>query len=494
MKVYNTLTRCKEEFTPVEPGKVGFYICGPTVYNDIHIGNARTFLSFDVIRRFLEYSGYEVTYVQNITDVDDKIINLAIEEGREASEVAAEYSEAFISVMKAVGVREPSIRPKATEEIDSMIELIECLVTGGHAYEIEGDVYFSVRSFPAYGSLSGRNIDGLKAGARVDINEQKRDPLDFALWKAAKPWEPSWPSPWGAGRPGWHIECSAMSKRYLGSPFDIHAGGEDLVFPHHENELAQSEACYPGGFAKYWLHGGMLTIDKEKMSKSEGNFLLLKDVLEHVRPQALRLLMLQTHYRSPFDYSPDRLEEATSALERIEGALRNAQWFLDEHEISDSDQKPSSCALARARFKVFMNDDFNTAGAVAVVFELVSEVNRMLAKASTVPADADDVAYLQDLGDTITELLAVLGVELSLEAGSESLFSGDDEQALIALASKQAAYEGTEVTEALEALLAARTKARADKDWTRADAIRDGLANLGLAIEDTPQGPRITHV
>lgn len=507
MRLYNTLTRQKEEFVPIRPGEVGFYICGPTVYNDIHIGNARTFLSFDVIRRYLQYCGFRVEYVQNITDVDDKIINRAREEGRAASEVAEEYTLAFIEAMGALGVQEPTIRPKATEEIPSMVALIECLVENGHAYTVDGDVYFSVRSFPPYGRLSGCRIDEMVSGARVGVDERKRDPLDFALWKAAKPGEPSWPSPWGEGRPGWHIECSAMSERYLGTPFDIHAGGEDLIFPHHENELAQSEACYQGGFARYWLHGGMLTIDREKMSKSEGNFLLLKDVLEQVRPQALRLLMLQTHYRSPFDYSPARLDEATAALERIEGALGNIRWTLRGTGITDSWVGGNSIAAgsfeedaelgsplgdAQERFEAYMDDDFNTAGAVAVVFELVSEANQVLASERQ---GSSDLEYLGALGKAIIRLLAVLGIELE-PAGSPGALEnieGDREQALLALAGELADYKGGSVKEALDVLLEAREESRKAKDWARADAVRAGLAGLGLAIEDTPQGPRVTH-
>ena len=495
MKLYNTLTRRKEEFVSLQPGKVGFYICGPTVYNHIHIGNARTFLSFDVIRRYLEYSGYEVEYVQNITDVDDKIINRAREEGRAAAEVAAEYTQAFIDAMSAVGVGDPTVRPRATEEIPAMIEHIERLIEEGHAYVAQGDVYFSVRSFASYGCLSGRKVDDLLAGARVEVDQRKQDPLDFALWKAAKPGEPSWSSPWGEGRPGWHIECSAMSKRYLGESFDIHAGGEDLIFPHHENELAQSEACYHRGFARYWLHGGMLTIDKEKMSKSEGNFLLLKDVLEHVRPQALRLLMLQTHYRSPFDYSPSRLEEATAALERIEGALTNIQWWLQAQDDKggNSDGEAGGSALAasaRARFIEHMDDDFNTAGAVAVIFELVSEANRLLAEGGNAPVSA---GCLTAIAKTVTELLAVLGIELAVEGSQEDKLTIDNQQALLALAGELVEYEGSDTSQALQCLLSARDEARGAKDWARADVLRDGLGALGLTIEDTPQGSRIAR-
>ena len=329
LKIYDTKLREKVPFESLEHGKIGMYVCGPTVYNYIHIGNARTFVSFDVIRRYLSWRGFDVKFVSNITDVDDKIIKKANEEGRSAAEVAAEYSLAFLDDMHAMNVQDPDVRPRATEEIPEMIQLIQELIDGGHAYEVEGDVYFSVRSYADYGALSGRNIDEMEGGHRElradgqGLEDRKRDHLDFALWKAAKPGEPSWESPWGQGRPGWHIECSAMSRKYLGLPFDIHGGGADLVFPHHENERAQSEAACGCTFANHWMHSGMLQINHEKMSKSLGNFLLLRDILKTTSPDVLRFLMLQTHYRSPLDFSDERLDEAASALSRIENAVRN---------------------------------------------------------------------------------------------------------------------------------------------------------------------------
>ncbi|MDR3307912.1 MAG: cysteine--tRNA ligase [Coriobacteriales bacterium] len=520
MRVYNTLARTKQEFVPLHEGKVSFYLCGPTVYNHIHIGNARTFLSFDMIRRYLEYRGYDVTYVQNITDVDDKIINRAAEEGRTAAEVAAEYTQAFIDAMHALGVRDPTVRPRATQEIDAMTSLISCLVETGHAYEVEGDVYFSVRSFKPYGRLSGRDIEQMQSGARVEVDPRKRDPLDFALWKAAKPGEPSWPSPWSDGRPGWHIECSAMSARYLGNPFDIHAGGDDLVFPHHENEIAQSEACSGVTFANYWLHGGMLTIDREKMSKSEGNFLLLKDVLTHVRPQALRLLMLQTHYRSPFDYSAERLQEAAAALDRIESALRNIAWSVaqpapatakehpaDKPESSVASQLLTQTARTREQFAASMDDDFNTAGAVAALFDLVSAANVALANASVGSSGSGSAgggasesasgstsdqpaAVLAQAAATIVELLGVLGVDLAPTQGGD----GSEVPAeAVELAARLAGYAGDNPAQAIDALLGIRNEARASKDWALADAVRDGLANVGYTIEDTAQGTRVVR-
>ncbi|MDR2109566.1 MAG: cysteine--tRNA ligase [Coriobacteriales bacterium] len=498
MRIYNTLTRRKQEFVPVTAGKVGFYICGPTVYNDIHIGNARTFLSFDVIRRYLEYSGYQVTYVQNLTDVDDKIINRAHQEGRSAAEVAADYSEAFIAVMRDLGVKDPSIRPRATEEIPAMLEVISCLIEQDHAYVVDGNVYFAVRSYQPYGQLSGRDVEQLLSGARVEADERKRDPLDFALWKAAKPGEPAWESPWGAGRPGWHIECSAMSSRYLGLPFDIHAGGDDLVFPHHENELAQSDACSHKGFANYWLHGGMLTINKEKMAKSEGNYLLLKDVLQQVRPQALRLLMLQTHYRSPFDYSVERLQEATAALERVESAIRNLSWVLKStagvpsapNDISDTNVSWTADLLAkteqaRQQFAEAMDDDFNTAAAVAAVFELVTASNASVQNG--IRGDTHHRAVDEALA-TIIELLSVLGVSLKV-VEADAAYPPE----VLTLARELAAYPGTNAAEAVDALLAVRAEARAAKDWPRADAVRDRLAALGLVIEDTASGARVVQ-
>ncbi|MDR1421966.1 MAG: cysteine--tRNA ligase [Coriobacteriales bacterium] len=500
MRLYNTLTRRKEEFKPRELGKVAFYLCGPTVYNHIHIGNARTFLSFDVIRRYLEFSGYEVTYVQNVTDVDDKIIKRAAEEGRTVTEVAEEYTTAFIEVMHALGVKDPTIRPKATEEIPAMLALIECLVAGENAYESGGDVYFSVRSFPSYGKLSGRDIEQLQSGARVEIDERKRDPLDFALWKAAKPGEPSWPSPWGEGRPGWHIECSAMSERYLGTPFDIHAGGDDLVFPHHENERAQSEACSHTTFAHYWLHGGMLTIDREKMAKSVGNFLLLKDVLEKVRPQALRLLMLQTQYRSPFDYSVERLSEATAALERVESALRNLAWTTENYAgVPIAPNEPGERAVSwtgdllariertREQFVLAMDDDFNTAGAVAAIFELVTAGNSSVSDG--VLSESHRLAVIET-ADTIIKLLGVLGVMLGVDDSEDA-----EELPLetVELARELAGYHGDIPAEAVDLLLALRREARTHKDWATADAVRDGLGTLGFVIEDTSTGTRVVR-
>ena len=343
MLVYNSQTHRKQELEPIEPGKIRMYVCGPTVYDQIHIGNARTFLSFDVIRRYLSYKGYQVTFAQNLTDVDDKIINRANEQGRTAVEVAEEFSNAFIEQMHRFGILDPDIRPRATREIEAMQQMIELLIEKDHAYVASnGDVYFSVRSDKNYGILSGRDLDQLRAGERVEVNDEKRDPFDFALWKAAKPGEPSWPSPWGDGRPGWHTECCAMIHRYLGTPIDIHGGGQDLIFPHHENETAQAMCAWDEPLANCWMHTGMLRVDGEKMSKSLGNFYTLKEVLDKYPADAVRLLMLQTHYRAPLDFSFDRLDGTVGTLQRMQGCVKNLRWAAEsasrESDFNDSDR------------------------------------------------------------------------------------------------------------------------------------------------------------
>lgn len=498
IRLYDTKQHKKVDFKPIREGEVSMYVCGPTVYNRIHIGNARTFISFDMIRRYLEWRGFDVKFVQNVTDVDDKIIARAAEEGRTAAEVAEQYTEAFIADMDAAGVLAPTIRPKATEEIGAMIALVEKLIEKGHAYEVEGDVYFSVRSDARYGTLSGRNIDEMEAGHRElradgqNLEDRKRDPLDFALWKAAKPGEPSWDSPWGKGRPGWHIECSAMSEKYLGLPFDIHGGGADLVFPHHENERAQSECGCDSTFANYWMHSGMLQINSEKMSKSLGNFLLLHEVLDQARPQALRMLMLQTHYRSPLDFSEERLEEAEASLTRIENSVKNIDWLcstatdgaLDVVDAADLEEKYK---LAREAFSEAMDDDFNAPAALGAIFTLVTELNSAVADRSLSVADAQTAVKVRD---GIAELLGVLGVEITDAQGDGEACDYPPE--VIALAADVAGYGGDDAMEAVEALLEARASARGEKNWALADQVRDGLVGLGFVIEDTPQGARVT--
>ncbi len=496
IKLYDTKLRRKVDFVPLNEGKVGMYVCGPTVYNRIHIGNARTFISFDTIRRYLMWRGYDVTFVQNVTDVDDKIIKRANEEGRTAAEVAAEYTARFIDDMHAAGVKDPDIRPKATEEIESMQELIQELIDGGHAYAVDGDVYFAVRSYDAYGQLSGRNIDEMEGGHRElradgqGLEDRKRDPLDFALWKAAKPGEPSWPSPWGEGRPGWHIECSAMSHKHLGLPFDIHGGGSDLVFPHHENERAQSEAAYGCTFANHWMHSGMLQINQEKMSKSLGNFMLLHEVLETTRPAALRMLMLQTHYRSPLDFSEDRLAEADAALTRIENAVKNLDWLLETAVDGEAALDGAALAVrtqaAREGFGTAMDDDFNAPAALGEIFAFVGEVNAAVADRTL---SASDVEAVSAARDAIVELMDVLGIAVAEEAAGSAY-----PVEVVALAAEIAGYAGTDAAEAVDALLVARTAARKEKNWAVADGVRDGLKALGLVVEDTPQGPRVSVV
>lgn len=497
IKLYDTKLRRKVDFEPLREGKVSMYVCGPTVYNRIHIGNARTFISFDTIRRYLKWRGFEVTFVQNVTDVDDKIIKRANEEGRSAAEVAAEYTRLFIEDMHAAGVEDPDVRPKATEEIGTMIELVQQLVEGGHAYEVEGDVYFAVRSYDAYGQLSGRNIDEMEGGHRElradgqGLEDRKRDPLDFALWKAAKPGEPSWDSPWGPGRPGWHIECSAMSHKYLGLPFDIHGGGSDLVFPHHENERAQSEAAYGCTFANHWMHSGMLQINQEKMSKSLGNFKLLYEVLETTRPAALRMLMLQTLYRSPLDFSDDRLAEAEAALVRIENAVKNLDWLVetasdDAEPALDSAALLEAAASVREGFIAAMDDDFNAPAALGEVFSFVGEVNAAVADKSLAAADVEAVSAARAV---IVELMDVLGVAVAQSSEAGAAYPAE----VIDLAAEVAGFAGSDAAEAVDALLEARAAARKEKNWTVADRVRDGLKDLGFTIEDTPQGARVSY-
>ena len=516
IKIYDTKLRQKVEFQPKEPGKISMYVCGPTVYNRIHIGNARTFISFDVIRRYLIWRGFDVTFVQNVTDVDDKIIKRAGEEGRSAAEVAAEYTQAFIDDMHAAGVLDPDVRPRATGEIPDMIALVQELVDGGHAYEVEGDVYFSVRSYPAYGELSGRNIDEMESGHRElradgqGLEARKRDPLDFALWKAAKPGEPSWDSPWGKGRPGWHIECSAMSRKYLGLPFDIHGGGADLVFPHHENERAQSEAACGCTFARHWMHSGMLQIanektgEIEKMSKSLNNFLLLHEALDIVRPETLRMLMLQTHYRSPLVFGEQRVAEADAALTRIENAVKALDWLLEAGQptgddavggiaeakaelvaVLDASALNDRVAALRESFTASMDDDFNAPAAVGDIFAFVSDVNAMTADLTTL--NGDTYPAVRAARDVIVELMDVLGIDVSA-AGVGEAYPVE----VVALAADLAGYDGDDPEIAVARLLEARATARAEKMWAVADGVRNGLADLGFIIEDTPQGARVT--
>ena len=487
IRIYNSKLHEKCDFEPIEKKKARMYVCGPTVYDQIHIGNARTFLSFDVIRRWLVASGYEVTFAQNLTDVDDKIINRANEQGRTSEEVASEFTDAFIEQMHRFNILDPDIRPRATQEIGPMIGMIKSLIEQGYAYAADnGDVYFSVRSDPDYGEVSGRKIDDLMVGARIEENEDKRDPLDFALWKAAKPGEPSWPSPWGQGRPGWHTECAAMVHRYLGTPIDIHGGGGDLAFPHHENECAQATCCWHQGFANVWMHTGMLRVDGEKMSKSLGNFYTLKEVLDAHSAAALRLLMLQTHYRSPLDFSWERLEGAENSLERIATCVENLQWAAGHADEGVTPDKELAQRLldavdaAKSEYEAQMNDDFNTAGAIAAYFMLITEANTYVEQAGGV---VDKEACLR-CAASIMEAFGLLGIELPIKQAKLPT-------ELIGIAERVADYTGECVDAAAEAILAVRAEARAAKDWARADAIRDELKALNLVVEDTASGSRI---
>ena len=489
MLVYNTQTHRKEELVPVEPGHISMYVCGPTVYDQIHIGNGRTFLAFDVIRRYLVYKGYQVRFAQNLTDVDDKIIQRANEEGVTAAELARTYSDAFIEQMGRLNVLAPDIRPRATQEIDAMVSMISGLIDQGNAYAVpSGDVYFSVRSCETYGRVSGRNVDELLVGARIEENSDKRDPLDFALWKAAKPGEPSWESPWGEGRPGWHTECAAMVHRYLGTPIDIHGGGSDLVFPHHENESAQACCRWHEPLANLWMHTGMLRVDGEKMSKSLGNFHTLKEVLDRYPADAVRLLMLQTHYRSSLDFSFERLDGCVGALERLRTTARNLRWAAENSDGSscggDAAQALSDAIdAARDGFISAMDDDFNTSSALAAVFSLANQANAYLDAAG---AGACTSTLLR-ASDTLVELLEVLGLE-SVRPQADPLPAG-----LVDVARDLVGFDGDDVDGAVAALVDARAAARAAKDWARADVIRDAVSDLGLGVEDTQAGTRITR-
>ncbi|MBS7361048.1 MAG: cysteine--tRNA ligase [Oscillospiraceae bacterium] len=459
MKVYNTLTRQKEELVPITPGEVKMYACGPTVYNYIHIGNARPLCIFDILRRYLEYRGYKVKFVQNFTDIDDKIIKRANEEGVKFSEVSEKYIDEFWKDAKGLNVRQANVHPKATENIDNIINIISTLIDKGYAYEAQGDVYFSPKNFDGYGKLSHQPLEELEAGARIMVGEVKREPMDFAVWKAAKPGEPSWDSPWGKGRPGWHIECSAMVCRYLGETIDIHCGGQDLIFPHHENEIAQSE-CFTGKpFANYWMHNGYINVDNVKMSKSLGNFFTVRDVAEKYGYEPIRYLLISSQYRSPINYSAEIIEQCSAALNRlytcrdsIDFELKNA---ADAAHDGD-DAVIEGFSKYREQFIAAMDDDLNTADAIAAIFELVRDINtNVVGKGSSKKLCEAAVGIFDELTD-------VLGLVYNRK--TEEL---DDD---------------------IEKLIEARTQARKDKNWAEADRIRDELKAKGIVLEDTAQG------
>ena len=418
MKLYNTMSMQKEEFVPIEPGKVRMYACGPTVYNYIHVGNARPIIMFDVLRRYLEYRGYEVTFVQNFTDVDDKIIKRANEEGISSEEVAKKYIAEYFTDAHALGVREATVHPKATENIQQIIDLITTLIDKGYAYEVNGDVYYRTLKFKDYGKLSHQPIEDLQSGARIDVNDIKENPLDFALWKAAKPGEPSWDSPWGKGRPGWHIECSAMSNRYLGKTIDIHCGGSDLAFPHHENEIAQSEAANGCKFVNYWLHNGFINIDNKKMSKSLGNFFTVREAAAAYGYDCIRMFMLMSHYRSPLNYSGEILMQAKAALERLRTAKNNLEFFIANGRDGDLSEADAAFVAGldqyREKFDAVMDDDFNTADAISVIFEMVREIN-----AAVSPASDPSKALAQACLERLLELCDVLGIPFGSDSSED---------------------------------------------------------------------------
>ncbi len=459
MKLYNTLTQKKETFVPIEAGKVRMYSCGPTVYNYFHIGNARPFIVFDVLRRFLEYTGYEVTFIQNFTDVDDKIINRSHEEGISPGDVSEKYIQEYFTDADALGIKRASVHPKVSEHMPEIIAMIKTLEEKGLAYNVDGNVYYHVDAFKDYGKLSKQSIDDLKSGARIDVNDEKHSPLDFALWKKKKDGEPYWESPWGQGRPGWHIECSAMSKKHLGETIDIHGGGQDLIFPHHENEIAQSEGCCGKPFANYWVHNGYINIDNEKMSKSKGNFFTVRDIAKTVDLEAVRMFLLMAHYRSPVNFSEPLLQQAASALERLYTAKFQMVFLLENATAETATEAEQTWIDALVKYKhdfiAAMDDDINTADAIAVIFELVRDLN------SNLDATSSQSAIIA--GQNIfAELTTVLG---------------------LAVKDKE-----TNLDAAVEDLIAQRQAARKAKDFKRADEIRDELLAQGIVLEDTREG------
>ena len=460
MKIFNTLTRRKEELKTLVPNELKVYACGPTVYNFIHIGNARPLCVFDTFRRYMEYRGYKVNFVQNFTDIDDKIIRRANEEGTDYNTVSEKYIEEFWVDAKGMNVREATVHPKATENIDEIINIVSTLIEKGYAYAVDnGDVYFSPKQFKEYGKLSHQPLEDLEAGARINVEEVKHEPMDFALWKSAKPGEPYWESPWGHGRPGWHIECSAMVRRYLGETIDIHCGGQDLIFPHHENEIAQSECCNGVPFANYWMHNGFISVDNVKMSKSLGNFFTVRDVANEYGYEPIRYFLISSHYRSPINYSVDIIEQCKASLVRLYNCRESLDFAMKnatDTVVANADEIKAKLLSRKDQFITAMDDDLNTADAITAIFELVKDVN------TTVITDAPN-KELVDLATTLfDELTGVLGLVYNRK--TESL---DDE---------------------IEKMIEARTQARKDRNWAEADRIRDELKAQGIVLEDTPQG------
>ncbi|NLL29861.1 MAG: cysteine--tRNA ligase [Clostridiales bacterium] len=461
MKVYNSLTRKKEEFIPITPGEIKMYVCGPTVYNYFHIGNGRTFIIFDTIRRYFEYRGYKVKFVQNFTDIDDKMIKKALEDGTTVKDVGDKYIEEYYRDADGLNIKRASVNPRATEFVEDIIEFISGLIEKGYAYEVDGDVYFRTNKFESYGQLIGQNLEDLKAGARINVDERKEDPMDFALWKAQKPGEPAWESPWGKGRPGWHIECSCMAKKLLGDTIDIHAGGVDLTFPHHENEIAQSEALTGKKFANYWLHGAFLNINNQKMSKSLNNFLTAREILKDYNADVVRFLMLSGHYRSPLNFSDDLLESAKSSVERLYNAVNNLENLIDEVEKEEMDDKEreylKSLDVYRQKYIEKMDDDFNTADAITAIFDLIKDINTNVSIESS-----------KELCQGALDLIRELGEPLGILQNSTKLSLEDE----------------------IEELIKQRQEARKNRDFALADKIRDDLKARNIILEDTPQGVR----
>ena len=456
MKIYNTLTRTKEEFVPIDSGEVKMYSCGPTVYDYFHIGNARPFIVFDTMRRYLEYQGYNVKFVQNFTDVDDKMIKRANDEGITVKELGDRFIKEYFEDAEALGIHHATVHPKATENIDAIINIIKKLEEKGFAYNVDGDVYFSTKKFREYGKLSKQPLEDLEAGARIDVNETKQDAMDFALWKKQKPGEPAWESPWGMGRPGWHIECSAMANKYLGETIDIHSGGQDLIFPHHENEIAQSECANGKPFARYWMHNGYININNQKMSKSLGNFFTVRDIRKKYDSEVIRFFMLSAHYRNPINFADTLMEQAKSAVERVYTCIENLE-FLEQSAPEGEDDKAVSEKLEgfKQKFIAAMDDDLNTAGAIAAIFDIVYMANTEINGESTKKTIEQTIALIHELGN-------VLG-----------LFNKETKRSIDA---------------EVEALIEERNRARAEKNWARADEIRDKLREMNIILKDTPQG------
>ena len=466
MRIYNTMSRQKEEFVPIEAGKVKMYSCGPTVYDYFHIGNARPFIIFDTLRRYFEYLGYEVTFVQNFTDIDDKMINRANKEGITVKELGERFIAEYFKDAEALGIKRATIHPKATENIDAIIDVVKKLEEKGYAYCVDGNVYFRTKKFEGYGKLSHQPLDELCAGARIDINEGKEDPMDFALWKAQKEGEPAWESPWGMGRPGWHIECSAMVNKFLGNTIDIHSGGKDLIFPHHENEIAQSECANGCEFAHYWMHNGYINIDNRKMSKSLGNFFTIRDITEKYEPQVVRFFMLSAHYRSPVNFSDALMAQARSAMERVYNCIENLEFLKKSAEKRDANDEENilleELKKAKKRFLDAMDDDLNTADAISAIFDIVSAANKYISQDG-----GNSLAVIEATLSGIHELGGVLGLFESKE--------------------KIASAE-------IEALIEKRNEARRAKNYQEADRIRDELKAKNIELKDTPTGVKWSYI